>query len=71
MCGGYYPGLWDLEGNAAEWIDSCDQGDAGPKSDQCYLCGGSFIDSQSFCTEDTSYPRNGTSPAFGFRCCGG
>lgn len=70
-CEGHYAGLFDLEGNVAEWIDSCDlaEGGANPQNDQCYLAGGNWIDSQSYCDEDYSYPRSETAPTFGFRCC--
>jgi formylglycine-generating enzyme required for sulfatase activity len=69
-CEGFYPGLFDLEGNVAEWVDACD-GMAGAE-DTCYLAGGSIIDNTSFCTNTLAdYPRNGTARPFGFRCCSG
>ncbi|MBV9946444.1 MAG: SUMF1/EgtB/PvdO family nonheme iron enzyme, partial [Myxococcales bacterium] len=76
-CEGYYPGLFDLEGNAAEWIDDCDGPadagtDGGPANDICHLMGGSYVDNKSYCDEVTyDYPRNTTAVTFGFRCCGG
>jgi len=48
-CEGFYPGLFDLEGNVAEWVDSCD-GSSGP-NDHCTLAGGSEIDQIAYCTE--------------------
>jgi sulfatase modifying factor 1 len=69
-CQGFYPGIFDMEGNAAEWVDSCDSTDAGA-TDTCHLLGGSYIDNQSYCTESFDYPRNETAYPFGFRCCGG
>lgn len=67
-CQGYYAGVYDLEGNAAEWVDSCEDGGA---LDNCALLGGSYIDNQSYCTESFTYPRNELAHPFGFRCCGG
>ncbi len=67
-CEGFYPGLFDLEGNVAEWVDSCD-GVTGA-ADLCLLLGGNIIDNQSYCTE--SYDDNqraATAYTFGFRCC--
>jgi hypothetical protein len=74
-CEGYYPGVFDLEGNVAEWIDSCQpSGDAGLDSpnDRCMLMGGNLIDQVSFCAEVyDEYTRQETAPTFGFRCCAG
>jgi hypothetical protein len=75
-CEGYYPGLFDMEGNAAEWVDWCepagpDAGGTGPAFDNCHLMGGSYVDQQAYCDEDFGYPRNTTANPFGFRCCGG
>jgi len=69
-CEGFYPGIFDMEGNAAEWVDSCDSTDAGA-TDTCHLLGGSYIDNLSYCTESFDEPRNTTADPFGFRCCGG
>jgi len=68
-CEGWYPGLFDLEGNAAEWVDSCDAN--ARASDICHLLGGSHIDNQSYCTESFDYARDTTAAPFGFRCCSG
>lgn len=67
-CEGRTPGVFDLEGNVAEWVDSC-VGAAGA-ADLCLLAGGNVIDSQSYC--DESYDdnaRNTVAYTFGFRCC--
>jgi hypothetical protein len=69
-CEGFYPGLFDLEGNVAEWIDGC-VGNTG-QNDICYLMGGGFYDQRSYCTEVyDKYPRNQSAGSFGFRCCSG
>jgi formylglycine-generating enzyme required for sulfatase activity len=69
-CEGYYPGLFDMEGNVAEWVDSCD-GNTGA-SDTCYLVGGNIYDKISYCTEAyADYQRSSRAPSFGFRCCSG
>jgi sulfatase-modifying factor enzyme 1 len=77
LCEGYYPGVFDLEGNVAEWIDSCQPGadagtDATGRSDVCMLMGGSLFDQSSFCDEVYDiYRRDDTATSFGFRCCSG
>ena len=74
-CEGYYPGVFDMEGNAAEWVDSC-AGETGA-SDVCYLMGGGIFDNGgSFCDEvygdeGEPYHREDQAGAFGFRCCSG
>ncbi len=68
-CVGYYSKLYDMEGNAAEWVDSCD-GTAGA-ADMCLLLGGSYLDQKSFCTESLPESRSEAADPFGFRCCGG
>lgn len=67
-CEGRTPGAFDLEGNVAEWVDSCDG--ATGASDHCSLAGGNVIDSQSYCSEAyDEYARDETAYTFGFRCC--
>jgi hypothetical protein len=69
-CEGNYPGLFDLEGNAAEWVDSCSS--TAGANDTCSLMGGSFFDSKSYCTEVyDDRLRSDTAVSFGFRCCSG
>jgi hypothetical protein len=67
-CEGFYPGLFDLEGNAAEWIDGCQVQDGG---EVCFLLGGGIFDAKSYCDEVYDAPRNATAVSYGFRCCGG
>ena len=73
-CEGYFPGLFDMEGNVAEWVDGCD-GNTGA-DDVCYLMGGNIFDQRSYCDEvyndpEDAYHRNTTAVSFGFRCCSG
>ena len=67
-CEGFYPGLFDLQSNVAEWVDSCN-GSSG-QEDHCILAGGSALDQDAFCSEAfTNVKREETSSFFGFRCC--
>ena len=73
-CEGYWPGLFDMEGNLAEWVDGCD-GNTGA-SDLCYLMGGNIFDQKSYCDEvyndpEDGYHREDKAVSFGFRCCSG
>jgi hypothetical protein len=67
--------VFDLEGNVAEWIDSClPSADAGidSRNDRCMMMGGGLFDQRSFCSEVyDEYTRADTAPSFGFRCCAG
>jgi hypothetical protein len=69
-CEGFYPGLFDMEGNVAEWVDACDA-ESGA-ADTCYALGGSTVDSESYCTHTPDeYTRDATAFTVGFRCCSG
>src|SRR5262249_21134917 len=73
-CEGYFPGIFDMEGNVAEWVDACN-GNAG-RSDICYAMGGGIFDMSSYCSEvydDAEDPdhRDTKAISFGFRCCSG
>ncbi|HKO52472.1 MAG TPA: SUMF1/EgtB/PvdO family nonheme iron enzyme [Polyangiaceae bacterium] len=69
-CEGHYTGIFDLVGNAAEWIDSCDTAGGTDRSlDNCQLGGGSFLKDQYTCQTYTTSPRNKGANVFGFRCC--
>ena len=69
-CEGHYAGIFDLVGNAAEWIDSCDTaGGADHSVDNCQLGGGSFINDMYTCQTYFDSPRNDHANVFGFRCC--
>ncbi len=65
-CEGGFPGLFDLEGNVAEWIDSC-TGDSG-QDDGCLLANTSYQDVTMACDTSVRYARN-YPYAVGFRCC--
>lgn len=70
MCEGHYTGVFDLVGNAAEWIDACDTaGGADRSMDNCQLGGGSYIKDQYTCQTYFSNPRGDGADVFGFRCC--
>jgi sulfatase modifying factor 1 len=67
-CEGFDKGVFDMEGNVAEWVDSCD-GSTG-KADHCITAGGSELDNIAYCTEGLEdVTRDFTSGYFGFRCC--
>ncbi len=75
-CEGSYPGLYDMQGNANEWIDSCGTGidPANPEDDDCLLLGGSYTGvTGGFCSETTDATdgatRNARAAPWGFRCC--
>jgi formylglycine-generating enzyme required for sulfatase activity len=65
-CEGGYAGIFDMAGNAEEWIDACDSTD--PKS-YCIVQGGSTSYNTPGCATDTSFTRDTTSAQIGFRCC--
>jgi hypothetical protein len=71
MCEGHYTGMFDLIGNAAEWIDSCDgSGGTDHSKDLCQLGGGSYIKSDYNCQIYIGdYTRSDHADLFGFRCC--
>jgi formylglycine-generating enzyme len=66
-CEGRTPGVFDLEGNVTEWVDTCDG--ATGASDNCSMAGGNVIDAKSYCSEANEFPRDDASAYFGFRCC--
>jgi sulfatase modifying factor 1 len=67
-CEGYYPGLFDMLGNAQEWVDACDA-KAGAL-DGCERIGGSYTsDANTECSTSGQAQRNAYAPQVGFRCC--
>jgi formylglycine-generating enzyme required for sulfatase activity len=73
--GSGYPGVYDLSGNAAEWVDSCDDGSAGAAATPCHRHGGSYRAGPTGagilgCLDASStYARNEATEGLGFRCC--
>lgn len=74
-CVGGYPGIFDMAGNAAEWVDACeDGGNAGSMHDNCAELGDSYLNphgdtNPGGCPVKNYYPRGSTEPDVGFRCC--
>jgi sulfatase modifying factor 1 len=71
QCEGGYAKLFDMTGNAAEWIDHCD--DSGdPRNDTCHVIGGDWgsSDNEARCFDTATHSRNNDSDdGIGFRCC--
>ena len=65
-CEGYYPGLFDMLGNAQEWTAACNAR-SGPM-DGCERIGGSYLTS-TVCSQSGLAMRGLQDPAVGFRCC--
>jgi hypothetical protein len=71
-CEGGYPGLFDMSGNAQEWINACDAENADPKKTQCYVAGGTwnFPGNATYCTFSQPHRRDNSQTAQnGVRCC--
>lgn len=76
-CEGFYPGLFDMVGNVAEWVDSCNA-NTGPL-DICFALGGNIYSEVPGSCHDVAgdtagtevYFRNTKNSSFGFRCCSG
>jgi formylglycine-generating enzyme len=67
-CEGFDKGVFDMQGNVSEWVDSCD-GSTG-KADHCISAGGNELNQIAYCTEGyEDITRDFTSGYFGFRCC--
>ena len=65
-CSGFYPGVFDMLGNAAEWVDACDA-NLGP-NDGCETIGGNFTTTPTCSTSGLKH-RNEHAAGVGFRCC--
>ena len=68
-CIGGFPGIYDMTGNAREWIDSC-AGDT-DNSDNCVIMGGDYSEDHngSVCTQNVTHNRDYNDDSTGFRCC--
>jgi formylglycine-generating enzyme required for sulfatase activity len=67
-CEGGFPGIFDMSGNAYEWIDACDE-----SSDpvRCAAIGGAshFDANATFCGFSQTFEASAPSQFIGFRCC--
>jgi len=68
-CEGSYPGLFDMEGNVSEWIDSCS--DTSGAADTCATMGGNAVSNSSgdYCFTLGPLRRDDRYSFHGFRCC--
>lgn len=66
-CEGGYAGIFDMVGNAAEWIDACDQQFDG--TEVCALMGGDPYENLADCKTVQLLGRHAKNPVSGFRCC--
>lgn len=68
-CIGGFPGIYDMTGNAREWIDSCEANI--DNSDNCMIMGGDYTNDHngSVCTQNVAHNRDYTGDSTGFRCC--
>ena len=68
-CEGSYAGLFDTQGNAAEWVDSCAENSGA--ADICLSLGGSYTGlGLDYCDEvPTEWARSDRYDPLGFRCC--
>ena len=66
QCQGYYPGLFDMIGNALEWTGTCLQHTG--KGDTCERIGGSFTGAAT-CGVSSAAVREKQAHDLGFRCC--
>lgn len=64
-CEGGYDGLFDMSGNAAEWVDRCEDGG-------CFVQGGSYVDTSELdlsCNVLVGRAPDRVGGEVGFRCC--
>jgi formylglycine-generating enzyme required for sulfatase activity len=70
-CEGAIPGLFDMVGNATEWVDHCDVNDGGPAGN-CAILGGSYNFPPTgtvACSALTASTKNAAFDDLSFRCC--
>lgn len=65
-CEGGYRGIFDMVGNAAEWIDVCSTFGS---LELCVLQGGDPFESLADCKTVKLLGRHAKNPVAGFRCC--
>jgi sulfatase modifying factor 1 len=67
-CEGGVPGVFDMNGNATEWIDDCD---GETPASTCVVQGSDLFSpaAAATCAERNRYAMGYTSDKFGFRCC--
>ena len=65
-CTGIVSGVYDMVGNATEWVDACDA--TAGAADGCETIGGSFTESPT-CSSSSLKHRDEQLPTLGFRCC--
>lgn len=72
-CEGGYVGVFDLSGNAAEWIDACDNSpDGGGADDACRSFNSGYTEVMGLdltCTTMRTQVRSNADSLTGFRCC--
>jgi formylglycine-generating enzyme len=76
-CLGGYPGIYDLGGNAEEWLDSCNTSDAGASSALCTTTFALAVERPSATALDRACTKafegqdtiSAKRPTLGFRCC--
>lgn len=70
-CEGGYSGLFDMSGNAQEWINACETEDSDPKVTKCHVAGGTwnYLGNATFCAFSQANARNAEAAQNGVRCC--
>lgn len=69
-CEGLVHGVFDLEGNVAEWVDSCVKFLDMPRFDSCFALGGDSRTEEASCySVRGDYTRSSRNAYLGFRCC--
>ncbi len=66
QCQGYYPNLFDMLGNAQEWVGACVEHVG--QHDTCERIGGSYL-STKVCSDSGAAERGAAAAQVGFRCC--
>jgi formylglycine-generating enzyme required for sulfatase activity len=64
-----YDSIYDMIGNVQEWVDACDETDAGASNGVCLIAGGDYLDNSWACDRRFPKRRADNAPWLGFRCC--